>query len=189
MSEVLRVFVAVDVEDPTLVGRIAHVRDLFVGTGVPMKPVEEQNIHITLRFIGEVPRSVVDSIISDVLSRVSFKPFEVSIKGVGAFPTVLRPRVIWVGVEKGAEELKRIRDEIERGLRRLGLRPEKEEFIPHITLARLKGARNVQAVIKLLQELSDLDLGVMRVESIRLKQSTLTPRGPVYRTLYEVRAG
>ncbi len=185
--ETLRVFIAIDIEDPNILSRLIMLRDTIVSTNVPMKPVEDQNIHITLRFIGNVPRPLVDMITRDVLSKLRFNKFSIVLKGLGAFPNTSRPRVIWVGVEKGYEELKKIRDEIERGLRRLGIKPEKEEFVPHITLARIKGSRNISSLVKLLIEYADVEIGEMLVNSIRLKKSVLTPKGPIYTTLYEVK--
>ena len=187
MSERVRAFIAVDIEDPNLVSRLVSIRDAFVATGAPMKPVEDQNLHITIRFLGEIPVSLVDEVYR-VMSEVRFTRFRVRLAGVGAFPSPTRPRVIWVGVKEGAEELERIHREIEKGLRRLGFRPEREEFVPHITLARLKGSRNIDRVVKLITQYSDIEVGEMIVESIRLKQSILTRSGPIYRTLREVKA-
>ncbi len=187
MSERVRAFIAVDIEDPNLVSRLVSIRDAFVATGAPMKPVEDQNMHITIRFLGEIPVTIVDEVYQ-VMSTVRFQRFRIRLYGVGAFPNTSRPRVIWVGVREGADELARIYREIERGLRRLGFRPEREEFVPHITLARLKGSRNLDRVVKLLNQYAEIDVGEMTVEVIRLKQSILTRSGPIYRTLREVRA-
>ncbi len=181
----VRVFIAVDIEDPVVIGRLASIRDTLVSTGVPMKPVEDQNMHITLRFIGEVPESMVDDIY-EAMKPARFKEFTMRLKGLGAFPSITRPRVLWIGVEEGAEELRRIRDTIEAGLRRLGLRPEKERFIPHVTLARVKGRGRMERLVRVLTEYSGYEAGTVVVRSVRLKQSILTPKGPIYRTLREV---
>ena len=186
--ERIRAFIAIDIEEPTVVQRLVWLRDLFVQTGAPMKPVEDQNLHITLRFLGEIPSTLIEDIHANVLSRLRFKKFSIKLAGVGAFPSTLRPRVIWVGVREGSDVLQALYKEIESGLRKLGFRPEREEFVPHITLARIKGSRNIDRVVKLLQEYSDFEIGEIVVEAVRLKQSILTPRGPIYRTLREVRA-
>ena len=183
----IRAFISVDIDDPVVLREIIKLRDLVVSTGVPMKPVEDENIHLTLRFLGNIPETLVDEIYN-LMKSIKFNEFTIRIKGLGCFPRITRPRVIWVGVSEGAEELKRIRDELERGLRRLGFRPEKEEFVPHITIARVKGTRNLPTLIKILDEYRDYDIGSMRVKSIKLKQSILTPKGPIYRTLREVLA-
>ncbi len=184
----LRVFIAIDIEDPLLLSALERVRDALTATGAPMKPVETRNLHITLRFIGEVPRGVAEEIARGVLDRLSFSEFNVTLRGLGAFPTPARPRVVWVGVSEGSEELSRLHDEVERGLRRIGLPPQRERFVPHVTLARLKGSRNLGAVVKLIEEYSDYEFGRFRVRSVKMKKSTLTPRGPIYETLWEVRA-
>ncbi len=185
---VLRVFIAVDVENPILVQAFDRVRDALQATGVPMKPVESHNYHLTLRFIGEVDEGVVRDIASSVLGELRFTSFEIHFKGVGAFPGPYRPRVVWIGVQEGADQLKAIRDEIESRLRSLGIKPDPKRFEPHLTIARIKGARNLSSLIRLLEQYSDYDFGWMRVESIRLKKSTLTRSGPIYETLWEAKA-
>ncbi|AEM38001.1 2'-5' RNA ligase [Pyrolobus fumarii 1A] len=184
----IRAFIAVDIDDPQVVSRLVQIRDLFVNTGTPMKPVEDYNMHITLRFLGEIPSTLIEDIYANVLSKLRFRRFRIRLVGVGAFPSITRPRVIWVGVREGSDELQRLYREIESGLRRMGFRPEREEFVPHVTLARIKGSRNIERVVKLLQEYADVELGEFEVRVVRLKQSILTPRGPIYKTLKEVTA-
>ena len=186
----LRVFIAVDIDDPMLVSRLERLIDSLRATGVPMKPVEPENLHITLRFIGEVPEGLVEEIKREVIGRLEFDPFDLELKGLGAFPGPYRPRVVWVGVGEGSEGLRRLHDLVEEGLRRLGVPPERgaKEYVPHLTLARIKGSRNIQALTKLILEHGDYPVGRMRVTSVRLKKSTLTRRGPIYETLAEARA-
>ncbi len=182
-----RLFIAVDVEDPLIVSRVAMVKEALVSTGVPMKPVEDYNLHITIRFIGEVSEAVKDLIVERVMSRLVFERFEVEFRGLGAFPSELRPRVVWIGVTRGSEELKNIRETLENSLRSIGIAPERGDFKPHLTIARVKGSRNMATLSKLIREYSDYDFGRMRVESVRLKKSTLTRQGPIYETLLEVK--
>jgi len=182
-----RVFIAVDIEDPILIEKFTMMSNTLASTGVPMKLVEGHNLHITLRFIGEVDRGIVDRIIGEVLKPLSFNRFRVMFKGLGGFPTGSRPRVIWVGVEQGFDELKSIREWIEGRLRAIGIKPEGREFKPHLTLARVKGSRNLHSLVRLLQEYSDYEFGWMTVDRVRLKKSTLTRHGPIYDTLWEAR--
>ncbi|MEB3852152.1 MAG: RNA 2',3'-cyclic phosphodiesterase [Desulfurococcales archaeon] len=186
----MRVFIAVDVEEPLLVSRLSRLIDAVASTGVPLKAVEPENLHITIRFIGEVPEGLAGEIAREVIGRLEFPEFEVELRGLGAFPGPYRPRVVWVGVSEGAEWLSKIRGQVEEGLRRLGVPPERggKEFHPHVTLARVKGSRNIQALARLIAEYGDYTVGRMRVASVRLKKSTLTPRGPIYETLAEARA-
>ncbi len=185
--ERVRAFISIDIEDPVVLGRLVSVRDMLVSTGAPMKPVEQANMHITIRFLGEIPVLLVDEVYN-VMRQARFKPFRVRIVGLGAFPNNIRPRVLWAGVGEGSEQIREIYSIVERGLRKLGFRPEKEDFVPHITLARLKGRRNIEKIVRLLEEYRDYEFGEIIVNSIRLKQSILTRSGPIYRTLREHRA-
>jgi len=184
--EYIRSFIAIDIEDPILTERIEQVKNTILSSNADLKPVERENIHITLRFLGNIPLGLVDEIYR-IMREVEFKPFSIHLKGLNAFPNINRPRVIWIGVEEGAEELKKIQKQLESKLRKIGIQPEKEEFIPHVTIARVRSGRNRDRLVKILLELTDIDIGFMTVNSIRLKQSILTPRGPIYKTLREVR--
>ncbi|MCE4619262.1 MAG: RNA 2',3'-cyclic phosphodiesterase [Desulfurococcales archaeon] len=186
-NERLRVFIAVDIEDPLVLSVLERIKDALVSTRVPMKPVETQNIHLTLRFIGEVPRAKVNEIIEEVLKPIQEEKFKIRLHGLGAFPSLARPRVVWVGVSDGAERLVKIRNAVEDRLRKLGFPPDKPKFVPHITLARIKGSRNLPSLTKILVDYSDYDIGEIVVDSIRLKKSTLTRSGPIYETLWEVK--
>ena len=95
-----------------------------------------------MRFIGEVSEFLVKDIITALESVKHVKKFHIKVKGLGAFPSLNKPRVIWLGISEGASQLKLIRNIIEDHLRKLSIRAEKEEFIPHITLARIKSLRS-----------------------------------------------
>ncbi len=182
---VLRAFIAIDIDEVEVLKKIIAFRDAIAATGADIKIVEDENIHLTLRFLGNISETMVDDIY-EILKSIKFKPFKIRISGVGCFPNINRPRVIWVGVSEGYDELKRIRNELERKLRGLGFKPEREEFVAHITVARVKSGRKREAIRKVLEEYKDFDAGEMTVKYIRLKQSILTPHGPIYRTLREV---
>jgi len=185
----LRTFIAVDLEDPILLSKIERVKDFLIATGVPMKPVESRNLHITLRFIGEVPVGVVEEIKRRVLSGLKFEKFRIHLRGLGAFPGSHRPRVVWIGVSEGSEDLVKLHNTIESSLRSLGIPPERgKTYTPHLTIARVRGSRNLHALVRLILEYEDYDFGWMTVESIRLKKSVLTRPGPIYETLWEVKA-
>ncbi len=182
----MRCFICFDIEDEGVLDRLVEAQRIILRSGVRMKPVERKNLHITLRFLGEVPPPVVEAVESE-MARVSFEAFEAHIRGVGAFPRPSSPRVIWAGIAEGGERLRAVYEELEGRLRKLGFRPEGREYHPHVTLIRVKGPRNPR-LLKALMELSDYEFGTVRCDSLRLKKSTLTPRGPIYETLFEVRA-
>jgi 2'-5' RNA ligase len=180
----IRCFIAIDVDNPEIVSKVVNIqRELETG-GSKIKPVEPENLHLTLFFLGEQPSKVVERI-QVAMSTVQFKPFVMKLQGLGAFPSQERPRVIWVGVTQGFEEVQAIYRTLRPKLQAIPLRLEpKEEFAPHITIARVKFSG--YALRKIIASLKDVELGLQEVKAIRLKKSTLTPRGPIYETLYEV---
>lgn len=171
-------------DNPEIVSKVVNIqRELETG-GSKIKPVEPENLHLTLFFLGEQPSKVVERI-QVAMSTVQFKPFVMKLQGLGAFPSQERPRVIWVGVTQGFEEVQAIYRTLRPKLQAIPLRLEpKEEFAPHITIARVKFSG--YALRKIIASLKDVELGLQEVKAIRLKKSTLTPRGPIYETLYEV---
>ncbi|MCE4614363.1 MAG: RNA 2',3'-cyclic phosphodiesterase [Desulfurococcales archaeon] len=185
----VRVFIAVDIDDPLILGRLERIRDSISSTGVPMKPVETENMHITIRFIGEVPESRVDDIVREALEPIDIGEFKTKLVGLGGFPNPYRPRVIWIGVTEGSDELIGINRIVERGVRRAGFKPERAQFHPHVTIARVKGTRNLEKLVKVMISYRDTEFGEMMVSSVRLKKSILTRKGPIYETIYERRLG
>jgi len=178
-SELIRTFIAVEVKNQDVLRRLIEARDRIASTGADVKPVEDENIHLTLRFIGKIPRSTVDEVCR-VVEGLSHHSFNMHVKGIGGFPNLTRPRVIWAGVEEGATELAEIYRSLEVGLRRIGLKPEREEFVPHITLVRVKGYRGIDKLVKEALALRDTDFGYTPVDEVVVKKSVLTPRGPIY---------
>ncbi len=185
MPEMIRSFVAFDIEDKSLLRKLSEAQDKLVNTGANLKMVKPQNIHITMRFLGNVHPTMVDAI-HEEMEEVAFDPFDVELKGVGAFPNMKYLRVIWAGIQEGADELRNIFDQLEPRLRKLGFKPDSKGFSPHLTIARVRSGRNKSELARCVEELADHEFGVFRANCLRLKKSMLTPKGPVYSTLKEV---
>jgi len=185
--EKIRSFVAVDVTDSVVLQKIATCRAELSRTGADLRFVESENIHATLRFLGEVSVSVLDQVKNE-LAQISFQPFVIELTGVGAFPNPRRPNVVWIGMSRGAEELQWIFSQLEPHLRQLGFPADRKGFSPHITIGRVKSGRNRDALFSSIMGMSDLQFGSMTVGSVKLKKSTLTPKGPIYSTIYELLA-
>ena len=134
----LRCFVAVDVEDLNIVRKLTDVQRELASVGTRLKLVEPENLHLTLAFIGEVPPPIVEAA-RRALGEVSLRRFKIRLVGIGAFPTINRPRVVWVGVSEGREELQVLAREVRASLKRHGVPFDKKEFVPHLTIARVKG--------------------------------------------------
>jgi 2'-5' RNA ligase len=186
LSEEVRTFIAIEVKSPEVMRKLIEVRDHLLTSNAELKPVEDENIHLTLRFIGEIPASLVRAICAEV-SSLRVEKFQIHVKGVSAFPSPLRPRVVWAGVEEGADKLRELHSLVEEKLRRLGIPREKEEFVPHITLARVKGTRNIDKLVRILGELVNTDFGYTLVDEVFVKKSVLTPSGPIYSNLCSVK--
>jgi len=186
-SEKIRSFIAVDVTDNAVLQRIVDCQTELARTGADLKLVEPENIHATLRFLGEVQASLLDQVKGE-LAQLAFQSFTVELRGVGAFPNPRRPNVVWVGITKGGEELQGIFSRLEPRLRGLGFPADRKGFSPHITISRVKSGRNRDALHSSILDMSDKEFGLMTVDSIRLKKSTLTPKGPVYSTIHEQKA-
>ncbi|MCD6324455.1 MAG: RNA 2',3'-cyclic phosphodiesterase [Desulfurococcales archaeon] len=184
----MRIFTAVEIENRETLSRIIEFKNkltaCFRGRG--LKPVEDENIHITLRFIGEVNDSALPDIERCVKKVSTYAPFEISVKGVGAFPNVSRPRVIWVGIEEGGELLKALRQAMEPCLRPYA-KPDRTSFVPHITVGRVKGRPDPGCLKQLLEEFEGTVFGRSSVTEVKLKRSFLRPTGPIYADVLTVR--
>jgi 2'-5' RNA ligase len=183
----LRCFIAVEVADTKVLDRLLELGKVLTATGATVKLVEAQNIHATLRFLGNVSRSRVEEV-GKVLDEVEFHPFDVELKGVGVFPNLRRVNVVWVGIERGDVELLNVFNQLEVKLKGVGFKPDRRGFSPHITVARVSSGRSRDALVDVVSNWSDKVFGVFGVDAIHLKKSVLTPRGPIYSTLYEASA-
>jgi 2'-5' RNA ligase len=184
MQEAIRSFIAFDIEDADVLQNITKMQKILAGTGADLKFVEPQNIHITLRFLGNITSAMVDRIY-DEMRKVQFTPFTVKIQGLGAFPNERNPRVVWAGIREGYLQLRGIFEQLEPQLRSLGFTPDPKGFSPHLTIARVRSGRNKTQLYKCLMENANFDFGTVEAKCLRLKRSDLTPKGPIYATLRE----
>ncbi len=180
----VRCFVAVEVDDPGVLDALRSFQAGLAGSGGDLKPVERENIHLTLKFLGDVDEGLLDEV-KRVVSGLSFEPFRMALAEAGVFPNLRRPRVIWAGVSEGGDEVAGIFRELEDGFMGLGFKREGRRFSPHITIARVRSGRNREGLVEEVFRYRDVDFGGFEVGSVKLKRSVLTPRGPVYSTLAE----
>ncbi|HII85608.1 TPA: RNA 2',3'-cyclic phosphodiesterase [Candidatus Bathyarchaeota archaeon] len=184
MSESIRSFLAFDIESDQVKEELARVQMLLVQTGADLKLVETENIHITIRFLGNITPNMIDRIY-DKMKTVQFNPFNIQIKGIGAFPNINYPRVVWAGIAEGANQLRDVFSQLEAKLSQLGLPPDPKGFTAHLTIARVKSGRNKMQLAEFLADKANYEFGSIKGDCLRLKQSDLTPKGPVYSTLRE----
>jgi len=184
MSESIRSFVAFDLDNEAVLKKITDAQNLLVKTGANLKMVKPENIHITMRFLGNITLPMAEKIFEE-MKKVQFTPFDVKIQGTGAFPHLRYPRVVWVGITEGADQMRSIFSQLEPRLRKLGFAPDSKGFSPHLTIARVRSGRNKAELVECISENVNSEFGVIRDECLRLKRSDLTPEGPVYSTLKE----
>jgi 2'-5' RNA ligase len=177
----IRTFIAVKIAKPLAEAVDGLVSELRT-SNENVKWVAPENLHLTLKFLGNVEESRVDEIAGAILqASEGIGPFEISLRGVGAFPNERRPKVVWVGIEKGRESLVSLSQQIEDRLEALGFEREKRRFSPHLTIGRLRrGGRPGDLPDRLGIE---FDGGECSVDRICLMKSTLTPQGPIYEEL------
>jgi 2'-5' RNA ligase len=180
----VRAFIAIDPDNETRQRLLTIQREVLKMLQFSsVKVVDPLAMHVTLSFFGNIAPPEL-SAIRDALRSVSFHPFCVTLNGIGAFPNIKKMRVIHVGLSDSAD-LRRLHKLI---IESLGEAYESDkEFDPHITLGRVKRAipSEMRDLANVMAPLSSLFVGRLNVSSFLLKQSTLTPKGPIYDTLEE----
>lgn len=176
----MRLFVAVNLpadQRRALARGTAGMRE----AGLPVRWAAEDGLHLTLKFLGEVAEPAAAEIGEVLAGAVAgARPFEVHLGGVGAFPTLERPRVIWLGVEVHPA-LELLANDVERALEPWGFGSELKPFRPHLTLGRVKKGARRSALGPLAGLAAAVDYAAaLVVESVDLMQSRLGPRGATY---------
>lgn len=173
----VRTFIAVEMDGSMLREPLRLLRAFH-----DLKVVPESNMHITLKFLGEVKEEQLPAI-KETVDAVAARPaFDFTVKGVGAFPSATDPRIIWAGTE-GAEPLGAMAAQFEDQLSAQGFEREQRPFSAHITLARSKD-RSARLAFSGLDEFKATVFGTVPVKQLRLKKSVLTPKGPIYSDLH-----
>src|SRR5262249_17474494 len=138
--------------------------------------------HLTVKFLGDIARKQVESILETLHEALRTQPpLRVVAQGLGAFPNLRRPRVLWAGLS--GEELKALSETIETALMPLHFPPEDHEFTPHLTLGRIRSLRGWEQVLAVVKEHEQVRFGESVIDHVVLYQSELRPEGAVYRRL------
>ncbi|UCF08789.1 MAG: RNA 2',3'-cyclic phosphodiesterase [Thermoplasmata archaeon] len=181
-----RAFIAVDVDAPT---RLADLKRGLGESGASLKLVDLENIHLTLKFLGDTDEGLVENIAEIMKSSIEgVEPFTMELAGTGVFPNPNYMKVIWVGLVN-ADPLVAVAKTLDNEISKLGFKREKRGFHPHITVARVKGPRKKNQLQQILKDYRDEVFGTQRVDCIKLKKSVLSREGPTYSTVEEVKFG
>jgi 2'-5' RNA ligase len=177
----MRLFFAVDLPDQVR-HELAVVQNALKPLTDSARWVSTDSIHITLKFLGEVPEKVLDDI-DTALAGLSWKPFTVTVHGVGFFPGNRSPRVFWAGME--APTMQDLAEELDSRMGRIGFDQEKRAFRPHITLARARDTRIDSALVIGASQYEEHPFGSFTADRVFLFKSTLSSSGSVYERLKE----
>lgn len=186
--EQIRSFVAIELEDE-LKTELKRIQESLIAKGITddVRWVRPEGIHLTLRFLGDVPANRIQEIVPAMAnSTEGVEPFSINLAGLGCFPSLSRPNVIWVGVGGETGALVRLRADIEANLTILGYPPERREYTPHLTLGRVNrrtGATDRRRLGALIQTETVASHSEMLVCEISLMKSELSPSGARYTRL------
>ena len=145
------------------------------------------NVHLTLKFLGDTAPSGIESIKAALATEAEqYRPFDMSVRGFGAFPSSRKPRVLWVGIT-APPVLASLQREVDVATARLGYNTEERPFSPHLTIGRVRQNITTSGIQKIRDEISNItigDLGSVQVDAVHLFKSELQAGGSVYTRLY-----
>lgn len=189
----MRAFIAIELSNE-IRGSLAQIESHLKYSGADVKWVEKDNIHLTLKFLGEITEEKSEKIkyILDEIAKQT-KPFELSLKiseegsapFLGAFPNLDHPRVIWVGLDKGAAESRLAAEKVDDALLKIGFQKESRPFAAHLTIGRVRSPKNKEALKEKISNLQFKAYSLQLIDAITLFQSSLTPKGPIYTKIHE----
>ncbi len=179
MNTSLRCFIAIDIPDQ-IKKDICELIEIFKKYDMDVKWVSYENLHITLKFLGNTFGDLIPKI-SDILGNIllPFEPFYIKIYSVGVFPNRKHPRVVWVGI-KDSEILIQLQEDIEKSMALLGYQKEDRKFQPHLTVGRVRSPKGISNLINELDMFKEKHFGNVKVEDVKLMESRLKPSGAEY---------
>jgi 2'-5' RNA ligase len=191
--EQIRSFIAIELPEDAKKGLARLRKELGRDEHKFVKWVDPTGIHLTLKFLGNIPSKQVAEITEAIEEAAKgISPFHLEISGLGAFPSLRQARVFWVGVGGEMDRLSRLQQNIDSALAALGFAKEERPFVPHLTLARIREGASPperRSFGELVGSTTFEDKYPVEVEAIRLMRSQLTPAGAIYTCLSVVGLG
>ncbi len=177
----MRCFIAVAVPEK-LKDKILEIQSKLKQIGANLKLVEKENLHFTIKFLGETEDNQIKEV-KEFLDSLDENSFEISIKGLDVFPSEDYIKVVWLGVDKNQDLFLNLIKKINKNLDHI--KKEKKELNTHLTIARVRSAKNKNELKAVIQDLKETEIGKMQVNTLKLISSELTPEGPEYTELAE----
>jgi len=178
-----RLFIAIELPDAVRAAIDESLR-LFKSRIPGVKWVISDNLHLTLKFLGNTPEDQIVEIGRIGAETASgFAPMEFDLQGLGAFPSPARPRIIWAGLGGDVDRLAQLAGRLDQALSSLGFEPETRRFSAHITLARARRKQRVPSIVEQVEKMGGATLQAFTAGEMTLFESTLTRQGPIYAVL------
>ncbi len=179
----IRTFIAVELPD-RIRSDIDGLQKDLASTGLKLRWAKSQNMHLTLKFLGDVDRENIADICDGVGAVTRQHPaFDLQPSGIGCFPGLKNPRILWTGISGTLNVLKALRADLENTLIPLGFKAEKRPFRGHFTIGRVKARLNPRKLAEALRVHHDFSSDVFTVKQVTVFESRLQPTGPIYTKL------
>ena len=186
MTESIRTFIAFDIPEHVLTA-IGKIQETLKSYKFNIKWVRPESIHLTLKFLGNIDPAAVEPIESALRATVeSYAPIAIQAKGLGVFPGLNRPRVLWIGITGQIDRLIELQRTLDINLGKIGFTRDKRPFKGHLTLGRAKGRIDANRMRTLLTEHNEFEAEPFNAGSLILYKSDLHPTGAVYTKLLDV---
>ncbi len=189
MSHTIRTFIAFELPK-NIISSISKVQEGIRSYGLKARWVCPENIHVTLKFLGNIKEADIEKIGGVIFeSAKEYAPISLTAKGIGVFPGIKRPRVIWVGIRGETDLLVGLQKRLDEKLETIGFQPENRPFKGHLTLARIKKKINSKRLIDAIKEFGEFESETFIADKLLLFKSELKPTGSVYTKLISVGLG
>lgn len=182
----MRVFIAIPCPEE-LRKRAVELQEAIKDFG-KMSLVKQENIHTTLKFLGEIKDEKIPQIVERLGFLSGIDSFGISLRGIGVFPKPAYIRVVWIGIDKGQQEICNIQKRIDKELKEMGFKPD-SRFHSHLTIARVKFLHEKKALGEFLEKNKALELGEFKAQEVELMESKLSPKGAEYSVLEKFTLG
>jgi 2'-5' RNA ligase len=186
MSNIIRAFIAIELPEK-IIYTIGKVQEEIKSYGVKIRWVRPNNIHLTLKFLGDIKETDTEKIARVISESVTgYPPISLAVKGIGVFPGIKQPRVLWLGISKQLNLLTGLQKTLDEKLEAMGFPKEKRPFKGHLTLGRIKDKIDPKRLHDVLKDFTQFESEHFFGERIILYKSELKPKGAVYTKLADL---
>jgi len=185
MSNIIRTFIAIELPEK-IIYTISKVQEEIKSYGLKIRWVRPENIHLTLKFLGDIKTADTEKVARAVSeSATGYPALSLAVKGIGVFPGIKKPRVLWLGISKQLDLLTALQKTLDEKLEAMGFPKEKRPFRGHLTLGRIKSVIDPKTLHDVLKEFIQFESESFFADKIILYKSDLKPNGAVYTKLVE----